>query len=307
MARHLLSVSDIADEDIAWIVERGRLHAQSSEPVESLSGSIVGIYFTKPSTRTRTAFTTAALRLGARVVTYDSEDLQVATGETLEDTGRVLARMLDALVVRTAEESAGMRALALQGEMPVINAMNADEHPTQALSDLTFLAMRFGSVAGLRMMYVGEGNNTAVALCRALARFEDVTIHLRTPRGYGLPAAALESVKGIAARTGAQVDEQHDIDALPSDLDVVYTTQWQTTGTVKANPLWREEFEDFRVTPSLMERYPDAIFMHDLPAHRGEEVAPSVIDGASSVVFDQAGCKLHSAMAVLEWALSRRD
>lgn len=305
--RHLLSLSDIGDADFAWIVKRGCSHANGMGTLdESLAGRIVGIYFTKPSTRTRTAFTTAALRLGARVITYDSSDLQVATGETMTDTGCVLARMLDALVIRTAGEPAHVRELAMQGRMPVINAMTADEHPTQALSDLTFLYTRFGGVDGLRLLYIGEGNNTAAALCLALARHQRVEIFLRTPLNYGLPASVAQSVKRISAVTGTRIDEQHHLKTLPRVVDVVYATRWQTTGTVKQNSSWRTEFEPFQITEGLMEKYPHAIFMHDLPAHRGEEVSPSVIDGPASVVFDQAECKLYSAMGVLEWSILGR-
>jgi ornithine carbamoyltransferase len=211
--------------------------------------------------------------------------------------------MLDALVIRTAGDSAHMHALAQQNDMAIINAMSADEHPTQALSDITFLRSHFQSPGPLRTMYVGEGNNTAAALCLLMARLANVELHLRTPRGYGLSADTMRLARLAAAHSGALISERHDLSQLPNDVNVIYTTQWQTTGTTKADPHWRTHFESFQVTKQLMATYPNAIFMHDLPAHRGEEVAPEVIDGTQSVVFEQATYKMYSAMAVLEWAI----
>jgi ornithine carbamoyltransferase len=299
---NLLSIRDLSDRDLEAILARGAAHAVATEPPQpTLAGKLVGVYFTKTSTRTRTAFSSAALRLGGDVIAFGPDDLQIATGETLEDTGRVLARMLDALVVRTAGDPEEMRALSQPHEMPVVNAMSADEHPTQALCDLTLLRTRFAELDGLRVLYLGEANNTAAALCLALARQREVEIDFRTPAGYGLAPAILDSAERAALRSGASLRERHDLDDLASRVDVVYTTRWQTTGTSKDDPDWRAKFEPFRVTARLMAAFPDAIFMHDLPAHRGEEVEAEVIDGPASVVLDQAACKMYSAMAALEW------
>ena len=300
----LLSLRDLTDEDLEWIVTRGSALAQTGcLPRHSLAGQIVGIFFTQTSTRTRTAFSTAALRLGAGLVTFGPEDLQIATGESLEDTGEVLGRMVDALVIRTAADPVDLEALSGAHRMPVINAMNAAEHPTQALCDLTFLHIHFERLQGLRLLYVGEGNSTATALCLAFARLSGSRAEFRTPPGYGIPTEIWRAAQSAAARSGAEVTERHDLDELPASIEIVYTTRWQTTGTSKRNPNWRSNFVPFRVNKSLMARYPEAIFMHDLPAHRGEEVEASVIDGPVSVVFDQAACKMYSAMAVLEWTL----
>jgi ornithine carbamoyltransferase len=263
----------------------------------------VATYFRATSTRTRTAFSAAALRLGASVVPYGPDDLQENTGESSEDTGAVLSRMLDALVARTVGSPEELRAWASQDRMAVINAMTADEHPTQALADLTTLTRRFGAVEGVRVLYVGEGNNTAAALALALTRFEGVELHLRTPAGYGLARDKREAGERYARLHGAGLTEDHSPAHLPSDVDVVYTTRWTTTGTAKSDPDWRRDFEPFRVDERLMERYPNAVFMHDLPAHRGEEVTAGVLDGPASVAFEQAQNKLHSAEAVLEWCL----
>ncbi|MBX7266522.1 ornithine carbamoyltransferase [Micromonospora sp. Llam7] len=311
--RHLISLDDLDDGTLRDIVERGAAHARraggpastaSSRPAgtpgATLAGTVVGIYFRRTSTRTRTAFTSGALRLGAGVIAYGPGDLQLNTGESSDDTGRVLSGMLDVLVARTADDPTEMRVWARQHRMAVVNAMSADEHPTQALADLTTLTLRFGSVDGLRVLYVGEGNNTASALTRGLSRYPGVHLELRTPPGYGLAPEVHRRAAATAAR-GAVVRERHDLAELPKDVDVVYTTRWQTTGTSKPDADWREVFAPFQVTAEVMALAPRAVFMHDLPAHRGEEVSAEVLDGPTAIAFDQAENKMYSAMAVLEW------
>ncbi|MCK9868136.1 ornithine carbamoyltransferase [Nocardiopsis dassonvillei] len=305
--RHLISLWDLSTEAIESIVERGRAFA--SDPTahpDVLRGKVIGVYFRKTSTRTRSAFSVGAMRLGAGVVAYGPDDLQLNTGETVEDTARVLSGMLDGLVARTSADPAELRALADQPAMAVVNAMTADEHPTQALADLTTLAQRFGGLRGLGCVYVGEGNNTASALALALSRFPGTSLELRVPAGYGLAPRTLDQARRLAAQNGATVVERHDMEDLPADADVVYTTRWQTTGTTKADPDWRNAFEPFRVDSRVLDRCPEAVFMHDLPAHRGEEVTARVLDGPRSIAFEQARNKLHSAMAVLEWSVADR-
>ncbi|MDT0480178.1 ornithine carbamoyltransferase [Streptomyces doebereineriae] len=300
--RHLISIDDVTDADLYALVERGAaFSAGTAGRPAPLAGDVVGVYFSKTSTRTRTAFSSGALRLGAQLVTYGPGDLQLNTGETSEDTGRVMSRMLDVLVARTAGDPAEMRAWAGQERMAVVNAMSADEHPTQALTDLTTLRGRFGRIEGLRVLYVGEGNNTASALALALTRFPGAELELRTPPGYGLAASFRERAAEQAVRYGSVFRERHDMADLPADVDVVYTTRWQTTGTSKPDPDWRAVFAPFQVTSALWEGSPKAVFMHDLPAHRGDEVTAEVLDGPASIAFDQAENKMHSAMAVLEW------
>jgi ornithine carbamoyltransferase len=306
-ARHLISVSDLTDDDLRHLVTRGVEFAEQERPAgTALAGRVVGVYFKRTSTRTRTAFSSGALRLGGELLTYQPGDLQLNTGETLEDTGEVLSRMIDVLVARTAEPSADLRALAAQGRMPVVNAMSTEEHPTQALTDLTTLQRHFGRVDGLRVLYLGEGNNTASALALALSRYPGTELHLRTPAGYGLLPEYLARATEQAAAHGSLVTERHDLAELPRDVDVIYTTRWQTTGTSKPDADWRERFDPFQVRAELWERSPKAVFMHDLPAHRGEEVTAEVLDGPASIAFWQAGHKLTSAMAVLEWCAGGR-
>ncbi|MEV7287860.1 ornithine carbamoyltransferase [Streptomyces sp. NPDC093252] len=300
--RHLISIDDLSDADLSALVARGAaFSAGTAGRPAPLDGDIVGVYFSKTSTRTRTAFSSGALRLGARIVSYGPGDLQLNTGETSEDTGRVMSRMLEVLVARTAGDPAEMRAWAAQDRMAVINAMSAEEHPTQALTDLTTLYRHFGRVEGLRVLYVGEGNNTAAALALALTRFPGAELELRTPPGYGLAAAYRERAAAQAGRYGSVFRERHDMADLPAGLDAVYTTRWQTTGTSKPDPHWRSVFAPFQVTAALWESSPKAVFLHDLPAHRGDEVTAEVLDGPASIAFEQAENKMHSAMAVLEW------
>ncbi|HVF14981.1 MAG TPA: hypothetical protein VM942_10300, partial [Acidimicrobiales bacterium] len=268
---------------------------------------VVAIYFRQTSTRTRTAFSAAALRLGAQILTYGPHDLQTNTGETYRDTGRVLATMVDMVVARTAGDPQELRDLAEQGRMPVVNAMTSDEHPTQAVADLATLLQHFNRIENLRVLYVGEGNNSASALALALARFPGNELYLRTPVGYGVAEDKLELARGHAARSGSCIEERHDMSTLPTAVDVVYTTRWQTTGTTKPDPDWHERFEPFQVNSQLMGYWPGARFMHDLPAHRGEEVTAEVLDGPASLALPQAANKYHTALAILEWCLAPRD
>ncbi|MEV7213943.1 ornithine carbamoyltransferase [Kitasatospora cineracea] len=304
-ARHLISLDDLTDDDLRWITARGASYSAGLvPPTGPLDGQVVGVYFRRTSTRTRTAFSSGALRLGAKIIAFGPDDLQLNTGETTEDTGQVFSRMLDVLVARTSGDPAELRGWAGQDRMSVVNAMSADEHPTQALTDLTTLLRQFGRIDGLRVLYVGEGNNTAAALALALSRFPGTVLELRTPPGYGLTPEVRERAARSAARSGAEITELHHMDGRRGGFDAVYTSRWQTTGTSKPDPGWRAVFAPFTVTPELWRDSPDAVFMHDLPAHRGEEVAAEVLDGPRSIAFDQAANKMYSAMAVLEWCRS---
>jgi len=300
--RHLISISELTDDDLRSIIGRGAEfaagHGMRDRP---LDGAIAGMYFRTTSTRTRTAFSVGALRLGARIITYGPGDLQTNTGETTEDTGAVLSRLLDLLVARTSGDLGELRAWAGQHRMGVVNAMTMDEHPTQALADLTMLQRHFGHIENLRVLYVGEGNNTAAALALGLTRFPGVWLEMRTPPGYGLAETARAESLAQAERHGAVLTERHDMSEPPEGVDVIYTTRWQTTGTAKPDQNWREVFAPFQVGASLWQESPKATFMHDLPAHRGEEVTAEVLDGPASIAFDQAENKIYGAMAALEW------
>jgi ornithine carbamoyltransferase len=197
-----------------------------------------------------------------------------------------------------------MRTLAAQSEMSVINAMSEYEHPTQAIADLATIKESLGRLHGVHVLYVGEGNNSAVALALAVAMSEGMRLTLVTPEGYGLPPGLLETVAAFARRSGATVEEHHDAASLPKGVDVVYTTRWQTMGVPKTDPDWQRKFVPYRVTQEMMSRVSKpsgTIFLHDLPAVRGSEVVDEVLDGPQSLAFRQARHKLTGAMAVLRW------
>lgn len=307
--KHLLSIADLDPSDVAQIVGRS-LEIASEHPKEttSLAGKAVGVYFRKPSTRTRTSFALGAARLGAWTIVYGPKDLQTNTGESTEDTAKILSGYLDALVLRTAESLAEMKALAAQREMAVINAMSENEHPTQALADLATLTEHFGVLENIEVLYVGEGNNTVSALALALSRVKGAKLTILTPRGYGLEQDVLRQANVFAEGYGAEIQQCHSLNDISGKVDVIYTTRWQTTGTSKADPDWRKYFAPFTVTKSLQDRVstPRTVFMHDLPAVRGEEVDAEVLDGPRSIVFRQARFKLFSAMATLEWCILGR-
>ncbi|MEV8510698.1 ornithine carbamoyltransferase [Dactylosporangium sp. NPDC051484] len=304
--RHLLTLDALSAGELDQLVRRAAAYAAAGGRAQGrpLDGATVGIYFRRTSTRTRTSFTVAAHRLGAHTIAYGPNDLQENTGETVEDTARVLSGMLDGFVARTAGDPAELRALAAQDRMTVVNAMTSDEHPTQAVADLATVLTVRGSLDGLSLLYLGEGNNTASALAFALARVPGACLDLRTPAGYGLPDELVRRAARTAAERGGEVTQRHDLADLPAKAHVVYTTRWQTTGTSKADPDWRRHFTPFQVSSLLLDQVPEAVFMHDLPARRGDEVEAAVLDGPRSIAFQQAEHKLHAAMAVLEWAVA---
>lgn len=303
--RHVLSLADVGPDGLAQMIDDALAIAagRMSERLP-LAGKIAGVYFRGTSTRTRTAFTVGAMKLGADVVSYGPNDLQLVTGESIQDTARVLANYLDFLIIRTNESIEEMRTLAAQSEMSVVNAMSESEHPTQAIADLVTIKEALGRLHDTHILYVGEGNNSAAALALAVAMTEGMRLTLVTPEGYGLPREMHEAAGVFARRSGSSIEEQHDVASLPRGVDVVYTTRWQTMGVPKADPNWRTKFEPYRVTQEFMSRVSKpsgTIFLHDLPAIRGSEVVDEVLDGPQSLAFRQALHKLTGAMAVLKW------
>jgi ornithine carbamoyltransferase len=309
--KNLLSLADLGAKNLARLIDRSVKFASCRGVTQkSLTGKIVGVYFRKPSTRTRSSFTVGALRLGAQTVAYGPNDLQLVTGETIEDTARVLSGYLDALVIRTNDNVAEMRALADQNEMAVINAMSENEHPTQAIADLSTVKEHFGRLEGLHVLYLGEGNNTATALALAVAQTPGMGVTFVTPEGYGIPEPLIVRARRLAERHGTTIEHRHSMDKLPRNVDAVYTTRWRTMGDPHADPNWIDKFRPYSVTPAVMvevSKSSGAIFLHDLPAVRGEEVHEEVLNGPQSLAWRQARHKLFGAMAVLEWCLDGGD
>lgn len=308
--RHLLSLSDVGSENLAHLVNRSlEIAAGDGGRGFPLANRIVGIYFRGTSTRTRTAFTVGAIKLGAATVAYGPNDLQIVTGETVADTVRVLSGFLDVLVIRTNDSIEEMRAMAEQGRMSIVNAMSDNEHPTQAIADLTTLKEEFKHLDDIHVLYVGEGNNSAAALALGVSLTPGMQLTLVTPEGYGLQDDVLEMAQSFARRYGAVVEEHHDINRLPRNVNAVYATRWETMGVPKSDPNWRKIFEPYQVNKEMMaavSKPSGTVFLHDLPAVRGGDVTDEVLDGPQSRAFRQAWHKLSSAMAVLEWCAAAR-
>ncbi|MET0234387.1 MAG: ornithine carbamoyltransferase [Kibdelosporangium sp.] len=300
-ARSFLSVRELSPAALVALTTRAVDIADAPTDIPAaLDGSIVATFFEQTSTRTRTAFSVAALRLGAELVNYGPESLQLNTGETLGDTARILGMMLDGVVIRTRRTLADLTEMLDNGGPPLINAMAREEHPTQAICDLSTVLRHHGALDGISMLYVGEGNNSASALAYALARVPNATLTLYVPHGYGLDNETLARAAMDARPNGATIRQVEQAVDLPDDVQVVYTTRWQTTGTTKPDSSWRELFRPYHVDTAFLDRWPDAVFMHDLPAHRGDEVSGEVLEGKRSLVWRQAQMKLFSAMSIVE-------
>ncbi|MFB7837361.1 MULTISPECIES: ornithine carbamoyltransferase [unclassified Streptomyces] len=302
--RNLISLADLKPEQLARIVARAVEFGTGGVDDKPLAGRQVGVYFRKSSTRTRTSFWSGATRLGADVITFGPDELQLTTGETVEDTSRVLGQYLDALVVRTNGDVAEMRRLGGSPDLAVVNALSLDEHPTQAIADLTTLAEHFGKLAGLHVLVVGEGNSSGAALALAGALTPGLRITLLSPEGYEVPKSTMDLVDELSGGDH-QVRRITDPAEVEGPVDAVYTSRWQTMGVPKADPDWLTAFEGFAIDRAFFERYsgPDTVFLHDLPAVRGQEVTDEVLDGERSLAWRQAHHKMTAAMAVLEWCV----
>ncbi|MFF9070049.1 ornithine carbamoyltransferase [Streptomyces sp. NPDC014891] len=302
--RNLISLADLKPEQLARIVARAVEFGTGRVDDRPLAGRQVGVYFRKSSTRTRTSFWSGATRLGADVITFGPDELQLTTGETVEDTSRVLGQYLDALVVRTNGDVAEMRRLGGSPDLAVVNALSLDEHPTQAIADLTTLAEHFGRLDGLHVLVVGEGNSSGAALALAGALTPGLRITLLSPEGYEVPKSTMDLVDELSGGSH-QVRRITDPAEVDGPVDAVYTSRWQTMGVPKADPNWLDAFEGFAIDRAFFERYsgPDTVFLHDLPAVRGQEVTDEVLDGERSLAWRQAHHKMTAAMAVLEWCV----
>ncbi|HUF02264.1 MAG TPA: ornithine carbamoyltransferase [Gaiellaceae bacterium] len=290
--RNLLRVSDLEPGSLAALLDLAAvMKARPHGFVEALRGDTVVCFFEKPSTRTRVSFAAAADRLGMMPLLLGPDELQLGRGETLEDTARTLSGYAAAIVLRTFAQGTVDRMAAV-ATAPVINALTDEHHPCQALADLLTLRERFGQLEGLRVAYVGDGNNVAASLLEASA-LAGIDAIAACPPGYepNVPGAhvthdPLEAVTGAAA---------------------VYTDVWVSMGDEATSEEHRSALEPYRVDARLLSAAgPDAVFMHCLPAHRGEEVTAEVIDGPQSVVWQQAENRLPTEEALLFALVLRR-
>jgi ornithine carbamoyltransferase len=274
-------------------------------PFEPLRGLSLAMIFEKPSTRTRVSFAVAIQQLGASPLELNPSTLQLARGETLEDTGRVLARYVDAIILRTGPQKT-LEDLAEAASCPVINALSDQFHPCQTLADLLTLFEHFGRMQGLSVAYVGDGSNMANAWLEAAALL-GIGLRIATPPGYEPDAALVRWASAEAEHHGGNVFLTHDPREAVAGADAVYTDVWVSMGQEQEAAARLEAFQGYQVNRLLMQvAGADAIFMHCLPAHRGQEVTADVLDGPRSVVFDQAENRLHAEKALLVSLLAPR-
>ena len=296
---HLLSIHDLSVDDVAEIFALADdVKAHPERFAEALNGKTLGMIFQKSSTRTRVSFEVGMYQLGGTALFLSTNDIQLGRGEPIRDTAQVLSRYLDAIMIRTFDHQ-DVQDLARFGSIPVINGLDDLLHPCQALADLMTMRERFGDLSGRKLAYVGDGNNVAHSLLMAGAK-TGVNVSVATPAGYEPNADIVKTARADAAETGATLEVLTDPAAAVADADVVYTDVWASMGQEAEQAKREKAFRDYQVTTDLMARAkPTAIFMHCLPAHRGEEVAEAVIDGPQSAVFDEAENRLHAQKAVL--------
>lgn len=298
--RDVLTDTDLTPDEIGELLEtatrikrcwrRGEAHAY-------LPGKTLGMLFQHPSTRTRVAFEAGMTQLGGQAIYLGANDLQMKRGETIADTGRVLSRYVDGLVARVASHG-DLLTLADAASIPVFNGLSDVSHPLQALSDLLTLRERFGDLSGLKVAYLGDGNNVARSLLLACAAM-GVSVAVGAPTRFQPPAEVLTQASWLASAAGATVQLSDDPFAAVKEADAVYTdvhaSMGQSDGAARAVSL-----APYKVTSELMAAAkPGAVFMHCLPMHRGEEVDAAVADGPQAIFFDQAENRLHLQKALL--------
>lgn len=299
--RHLLRLADFTAEEILCLVtEAGRWKGFAPGPdhPRPLQGRTLGMIFTKPSTRTRVSFQAAVSRLGGQAAALQPGELQLGRGETVADTARVLSRYLDGILIRTFAQ-ADVEELAAHSSVPVINGLTDLVHPTQALADLMTIRERFGRWQGLRLAYVGDGNNVAHSLMVAAAKV-GMDFVAATPPGYEPDAGQVAVARAAAGVMGSRIELTPDPLAAVAGASVVYTDVWTSMGQEREREERVRLFQPYQVNARLMAAArPDVLFLHCLPAHRGEEVTDEVMDGPRSAVFDQAENRLHIFSAIL--------
>ncbi len=297
LGRDLLSISDLSPEELDMLVRTAlSMKRDGSRPV--LEGKTVAMLFEKPSLRTRVSFEVGMKQLGGSAIYLSQAEVGLGQREPVKDVARVLSRYVSAIVARTYAQKT-LYELADAADVPVVNALSDDEHPCQALADLLTVREHKGRLAGIRIAYIGDGNNVAASLATAAA-LGGAEFVIAAPEGYSLPESVLETARGWARRTGGAVETLVEPQDAVKNADVVYTDVWTSMGQESSARARQEAFQAYHVDPALMAlAKPDAIFMHDLPAHRGEEVDDAVIEGAQSVVFDQAENRLHAQKALL--------
>jgi ornithine carbamoyltransferase len=271
---------------------------RQGEPHELLPGRALGMIFQKPSTRTRVSFEVGIAQLGGRGVYLAANDLQLGRGETIKDTGVVLSRYLDAIMIRTfAQED--VEELAEHADIPVINGLTDYAHPCQALADLMTIREKLGRLSGARLAYLGDGNNVCISLMVGAARF-GMRFVAATPPGYEPDSTAVTAARRAAVQMGGTVELVSDPREAARDADAVYTDVWTSMGQEDEAEKRRNDLADYRIDSDLLQlAADDAIVLHCLPAHYGEEITEDVLYGPQSAVWDQAENRLHAQKALM--------
>jgi ornithine carbamoyltransferase len=300
MPQHLISLEDYTPEELEKLFDlTARVKARPADYARSLSGKTLAMIFQKASTRTRVSFEVGMYQLGGQALFLGQDDIQLHRGETLADTARVLSRYCDVIMARVFSHQ-DILDLARHGSVPVVNGLSDLLHPCQALADFFTLRERRGSIRGLKVAYVGDGNNVCHELMFGAVKL-GLAIAVATPEGYRPDPEITRRSAVEAKRLGSPAPSiGSDPMAAVTGADLVYTDVWASMGQEAEAEARAAVFKGYQVTPAMMAAAgPQAVFMHCLPAHRGEEVAAEVIDGPQSVIFDEAENRLHVQKAAL--------
>jgi len=303
MERDYLSVDDLTPEELSDFLDlAARVKAAPGDYADRLRGRAVAMIFEKPSTRTRVSFEVAVSSAGGHPVPLSSAELQLGRGETIEDTGRVLSRYVDAVVLRTFEQER-LEVLARAATVPVVNALSDFEHPCQCLADLLTVREAKGDLAGRTLAYLGDGNNVAHSLLLGGAK-SGMDVRVATPPGFGPIPQVVHRAVEIAAGTGGSVSITHDPLEASAGADVLYTDVWASMGQETEADERALVFTAYALDRGKVELAKgDVTVLHCLPAHRGQEITDEVIDGPHSRVWDQAENRMHTQKALLLWLL----
>ena len=296
--KNLLSIADLSPQQVQEVLHRAAAFKQSTAS-DALAGRSVALLFEMPSLRTRVSFDLAVHQLGGHPLYLGPDEVQLGKREPVADVARVLERYVDAIVARTFAH-ATLVELAASASVPVINALSDTEHPCQALGDLLTIQEHTGRLQGLTIAFIGDGNNVAASLALAAASV-GASFATASPRGYGLPPTVLATAQTRAAQHQAAVRQVATPQEAVQGADVIYTDVWVSMGQQDQAQQRRKAFQGYQVGPALMKlAQAQALFMHPLPAHNGEEIAEGMLEHPQSVVFDQAENRLHAQKAVLE-------
>lgn len=300
--RDFLTIDDVTPEELIALIDGADQHKAHRKPTQQLAGKTVALIFEKPSTRTRISFEVGVQELGGYPLPLSASDLQLGRGETIEDTAQVLSRYVHAVVLRTFEQEKLVKLAT--GTIPVVNSLSDYSHPCQALADLQTIREKTGKLAGLKLVYLGDGNNVAHSLMFAGAKV-GMHVVIACPEGYEPSAKVLARSQEIVAQSGGSVEVSYDPATAVKGANVLYTDVWASMGQEAEHAERLKKFEGFQISAEhVAASSPEVLVMHCLPAHRGEEIAAEVIDGPHSVVFDQAENRLHAQKALLTWLLA---